>query len=364
MTNLISRSIGKLERVTGIFRHIGAWKMDISSDEAWRILEEYSHDPKTTCYREHVETGGGGYDLSVIVPVYNTERYLRRCLDSILGQESGYRIQYIFINDGSLDNSGKILADYKNVKNVTVIEQSNEGLSGARNVGLDRAAGKYILFVDSDDRLVDGAIKKLLDMAFKHDADVVAGNFRYVDTNGKILREEKRYSTGEVRPEGNLAGFAWGKVYKAELFYNLRFPEHYWFEDSIFAQIVWPLTKRAYTISDAVYEYTSNPQGISNTSRKRAKSVDSLYITAQLMKDRQKFGLKPTEDNLKYFLRMLRLTYSRTRCCNSVIAKCIFVIQCELYKYYEGISVEEKASLQTALKKKEYVRYLLLLQLK
>lgn len=134
------------------------------------------------------------------------------------------------------------------------------------------------------------AIRNLLDVAFQYNADVVAGNYKTVNEKGRLRREYKKYSFQKINPEGNLYGQPWGKVYKAELFTNLRFPEGYWYEDSIFAQIVWPLTKHVYTIPEIVYEYTVNPKGITAKSLKQSKAVDSLYITEQLLKDRQCFG--------------------------------------------------------------------------
>ena len=338
-------------------RHIGAYKKDIDLNEAWRILEEYSHNPKTSCYQKYKKIGMR-YDLAIIVPVYMTEKYLSRCIDSILNQHSGYKVQCIFVNDGSPDNSDKILSRYEDVEGVFVIKQENKGFSGARNAGLDRVDAKYIMFVDSDDKLESNAIKNLLDTAFRLDADVVAGNYRTVNEDGKVLSEYKKYQAGSVKPEGNLYGQPWGKVYKSELFCNLRFPEGYWYEDSIFAQIVWPLTKKAFTISEIVYEYTINRKGISKRGVRKAKAIDSLYITAQLIEDRQKFSLPLSENNFAYFMRMVKLTYSRSRFCNGMVAKSIFLVQCELYKHYDGISSEENKNLQMALKTKDYLMYL------
>lgn len=336
--NIVSKVINRLElEKCKIEQYRVGKKFDATLEEAYEKLEMFSHNPKASCYRDNKKMIRGGYDLSVIVPVYNTAAYLKRCIDSIVDQNSGYRIQCIIINDGSSDDSEKILSNYKDCDGVTIITQNNKGFSGARNTGLDRIAGRYVMFVDSDDRLATMAIKNLLDVAFQHDADVVAGNYRTVDEAGKLCREYKNYSLQEIKPEGNLYGQPWGKVYKAELFANLRFPEGYWYEDSIFAQIVWPLTKCAYTISEIVYEYTINPKGITIKSLKKPKAVDSLYITEQLLKDRQRFGLTPTEENFAYFLRMVKVTYGRTQRCNGVITKCIFIVQCNLYKYYEGI---------------------------
>ena len=261
--NIVSKVINRLElEKCKIEQYRVGKKFDATLEEAYEKLEMFSHNPKASCYRDNKKMIRGGYDLSVIVPVYNTAAYLKRCIDSIVDQNSGYRIQCIIIDDGSSDDSEKILSNYKDCDGVTIITQNNKGFSGARNTGLDRIAGRYVMFVDSDDRLATMAIKNLLDVAFQHDADVVAGNYRTVDEAGKLCREYKNYSLQEIKPEGNLYGQPWGKVYKAELFANLRFPEGYWYEDSIFAQIVWPLTKCAYTISEIVYEYTINPKGI------------------------------------------------------------------------------------------------------
>ena len=214
-----------------------------------------------------------------------------------------------------------------------MVNQDNKGFSGARNTGLDLIEGRYVMFVDSDDKLATMAIRNLLDVAFQYNADVVAGNYKTVNEKGRLRREYKKYSFQKINPEGNLYGQPWGKVYKAELFTNLRFPEGYWYEDSIFAQIVWPLTKHVYTIPEIVYEYTVNPKGITAKSLKQSKAVDSLYITEQLLKDRQCFGLTPTAENFAYFLRMVKVTYKRTQRCNGVITKCIFIVQCNLYKH-------------------------------
>ena len=360
--NIVSKVINRLELEKCKIEHYRVGKkFDATLEEAYKRLELFSSNPKTSCYRadeKMIIRGGAEYDLSVIVPVYNTEVFLKRCIDSIVDQNSGYRVQCLIINDGSSDDSEKILSNYENCEGITVINQNNKGFSGARNTGLDLIEGRYIMFVDSDDRLTMMAIKNLLDVAFQYTADVVAGNYRTVDENGRPCKEYKKYSLQEVKPEGSLYGMPWGKVYKAELFKNLRFPEKYWYEDSIFAQIVWPLTKSAYTISEIVYEYTINPKGITLKSKKKPKSIDSLYITEQLLKDRKKFGLTPTEENFAYFLRMVRITYGRTQRCNGVITKCIFIVQCHLYKYYEGIQIKEYKDLQMALKNQDFIKYL------
>lgn len=213
--NIVSKVINRLElEKCKIEQYRVGKKFDATLEEAYEKLEMFSHNPKASCYRDNKKMIRGGYDLSVIVPVYNTAAYLKRCIDSIVDQNSGYRIQCIIINDGSSDDSEKILSNYKDCDGVTIITQNNKGFSGARNTGLDRIAGRYVMFVDSDDRLATMAIKNLLDVAFQHDADVVAGNYRTVDEAGKLCREYKNYSLQEIKPEGNLYGQPWEKYIK------------------------------------------------------------------------------------------------------------------------------------------------------
>lgn len=100
--------------------------------------------------------------FSIIIPIYNVEQYLRECLDSVLNQDMNDEIEAILINDGSTDGSGKICDEYnEKCMNFSVIHQDNQGLSGARNVGIRNAMGEYIIFLDSDDMLCSGALKNL-----------------------------------------------------------------------------------------------------------------------------------------------------------------------------------------------------------
>ena len=101
--------------------------------------------------------------ISVLIPVYNTEKYLRECVDSTISQTYS-QLEIILVDDGSADNSGKICDEYaQNDKRVKVIHKPNGGLSSARNVGIDKATGEYIAFVDSDDYLKKDYVEKLLE---------------------------------------------------------------------------------------------------------------------------------------------------------------------------------------------------------
>lgn len=301
---------------------------------------------------------GGGYDLSVIIPSYNNEKLLPDCLNSVSSQQTKYNIQIIVINDGSTDGTKALLEEYKDLPNWLIINQANKGFSGARNTGLELAEGKYLMFVDSDDVLEQNAIEQLLNKAFATDADVVAGNYVTISFNGANRFKGSEYKEEKVKPQGYLYGMPWGKVYKHELFLHLRFPEGYWYEDSIFAQIVWPSAHSVYTISAIVYQYRRNPNSITHTAVANHKSIDSLYITGALLEDKKKFDLRLSNEDLNYFLRMVKLTFSRTKKHEGKISKCIFIVQCELFKRFDGVESTEELRLQNALKCKDFKEYL------
>ena len=118
--------------------------------------------------------------LSIVVPVYNVEQYIRSCVESIYRQELDENdFEVILVNDGTQDNSFVIIEDIiSNHTNITVIEQRNQGLSVARNTGLQHAKGEYVLFVDSDDLLIESTLKPLLDGACNSSVDMAMGNFQ------------------------------------------------------------------------------------------------------------------------------------------------------------------------------------------
>lgn len=125
-------------------------------------------------------------DLSIIVPVYNTGAFLATCLDSILSQ-TGVTIEVIIVNDGSTDDSAKIIREYEQVdERICSIYQRNQGLSVARNTGLKKATGEYILFVDSDDWILPDSLSYYVRLAQQKDVDVVVGKVNLYYDNGAI----------------------------------------------------------------------------------------------------------------------------------------------------------------------------------
>jgi glycosyltransferase involved in cell wall biosynthesis len=174
--------------------------------------------------------------ISVIVPIYNAEKYLRRCIDSILEQTYS-NLEVLLIDDGATDKSGEICDLYKQLDDrVAVIHKPNGGLSSARNVGLEKASGEYIAFVDSDDWIVSDIYQYCIDIIHSTNCDVV--DFRCVFTNGQpttcdpnlhystVLVEGKEILRDYlVRGQTDQSPFSvCRKLYKRPLFNTIRFP--------------------------------------------------------------------------------------------------------------------------------------------
>lgn len=173
--------------------------------------------------------------VSIIIPVYQVEKYLDDCLDSIVGQSYG-ALQVILIDDGSTDGSGKKCDDWaKADSRIEVHHQKNKGLAAARNAGLALARGKYVLFVDSDDRVDGTLVEKALNSIISTASDVVFYNYMLLDDRNGRLTEHKEYSdfptVQEASPEKALGdlfaqriqNYAWMHLVKKELYDRMGF---------------------------------------------------------------------------------------------------------------------------------------------
>ena len=173
--------------------------------------------------------------ISVIVPVYNIERYIGKCVESLIHQ-TYKKLEVLLIDDGSTDGSGYICDEYMHRdKRIKVIHKPNGGLSDARNRGLDNIEGDYVMFVDGDDYLDINMIQEMVEVERKTNADICMSNIIHVDKNGNLTTmyknkykdqtvinnfEAMRLLTTEVK----VSTSAWAKLYKVELFHTIRFP--------------------------------------------------------------------------------------------------------------------------------------------
>ena len=187
--------------------------------------------------------------VSVIVPVYNVEKYLSRCLDSIVLQ-SYQNLDIVLVNDGSTDNSLKICQDYaENDSRIRLIDQNNKGLSGARNTGIDIASGQYICFIDSDDWVEPDYVEFMVKMSIEKDSDIsIVSSYNSTDTRdiittkGWISNKVETYDTFTalrlLTEDVKIHSHAWDKLYKISLFNNIRFPEGKNYEDIFIMHIL------------------------------------------------------------------------------------------------------------------------------
>lgn len=177
--------------------------------------------------------------VSVIIPIYNVENYLRKCVDSV--REQTYKnIQIILVDDGSTDTSSNICDEFSSMDSrITVIHKENGGLSSARNTGLSAAMGEFVFYLDSDDYLEPDAIATVLDVQRSSGADLVIGNYFYLYTDHEdaafsVFTQEVMLTAPEAMEaliSGKIQNFAWGKLIRANIAHSHLFPEGKLFED-------------------------------------------------------------------------------------------------------------------------------------
>ena len=271
-------------------------------------LLQYWQDISSSCINSDNILCDSEFDLLVIVPIYNVEKYLDDCLKSIIGQQTRYKFKVVAVNDGSTDGSYEILKSYQSLPNFRIINKENGGVSSARNAALKNIDANYVMFVDSDDILAQGAIERLLSFAYNTNVDIVQGGY---DTFGHNVRKTNyTQKEGFYKPQ-RLYGFAWGKVYKKELWRNIQFPEKKLFEDTLNRLIVFNLAKSAYVCDDIVYHYRINRCGITKSTVGSYKLLDTVWISLQLYNDAKQMNLLSSTFS-EVFIKQLMFNYVRT----------------------------------------------------
>ena len=221
--------------------------------------------------------------ISVIVPFYNVEKYIDRCLESLVKQ-TFKDIEIIVINDGSPDNSQDIVDKYvKKYKNVYSYKKENGGLSSARNYGLEKAKGEYIAFLDSDDYVELSMFEELYNKAISEDFDLVISGSNMVFDNKNIIVhagiDSDLYSSIDIKTNMNkIYPTAWGKLYKRELFdFGIRFKCDIWYEDVEFLFKLFPYIKNIGVIDKPFVFYIQRDGAITRTFDKRVNNYISNF---------------------------------------------------------------------------------------
>ncbi len=260
--------------------------------------------------------------LSIIVPVFNVDKYLKKCLDTITNQLID-NIEIICINDGSSDKSKEILEDYqkKNYK-IKIINQENRGLSAARNRGLEIAKGKYIGFVDSDDYISLKMYKELIIFLENNNLDVACCNFYHIidgkkyinnlDKNEELIINNNVDIIKEYLKDDKIKNYVWQKVYKREIFNNIKFPLGKNYEDiAISTKVCEKINKIGY-ISKPLYYYLHREGSISKSKdfKKIKDSINNSYERYKYIKEKYKLLNK---DNIISMLNRIKIEYTENK---------------------------------------------------
>ena len=256
--------------------------------------------------------------VSVIVPVYNVEKYLKKCLDSLVNQTLK-DIEIIVVNDGTPDNSQEIIDKYvKKYKNVKSYIKENGGLSSARNYGLKYAKGEYVAFVDSDDWVEVDMYETMYSKALENDFDVVVCDLKYVYSdrdveafsnikNDLVTKEQIKKSMINIYPA------AWNKIYKKSLFENgVLFKQKVWYEDVEFLYRLFPYINSIGVVHQSFVNYVQRDGAITKTFDERVfHYVDNWNGIIEYYKKNKFF--EEYKKELEYcYVRYLYATFIKT----------------------------------------------------
>lgn len=272
-------------------------------------------------------------DLMVIVPVYNTVRFVEQCIESLLNQKTKFTYKIVIVNDGSTDGTRAILNKYNINEKIRIIHQENRGFSGARNRALENIIGEYIAFVDSDDVLYDDAIESLMKTALENKADIVEGDFVKINEKNNIISiKDKSVSKRKYNYEIEFREEVWGKVFRAEVFRSIKFPEQYWFEDIIVPYIIYPQFNKKCKIKEKVYQYRYNKQGITVSSKWNLKSIDTVWITLEMLHIINDLNINISTKQLQQMiLSKLKINQIRLRMLDVQIQEAAFILLSSVY---------------------------------
>lgn len=223
-------------------------------------------------------------NISIVIPVYNVEKYLRRCLDSVVNQTYKY-IEIIIVNDQTKDNSHEVIRSYLHDQRIKyIINDENSGLSTSRNNGLKHATGDYIMFVDSDDTLELNAVETLVHELKQHEYDYIIFNATTVNEEDEIIDQPCiNYTSLLTDKENYVIGpqYAWSKIYKRELFNEIQFPDGLNYEDLATMPKILFNRDNFKLLYVSLYNYRMREGSITKTHNNRSfefyKVLDTLY---------------------------------------------------------------------------------------
>lgn len=286
--------------------HIADVRCEVSGNARANLLKSY--EPHSFSCEGNNIIGEKKWNLQIVIPMYNAQKYIVSCINSIVKQRTKYTYKIVVIDDGSTDFSTPLIrAKYKDYP-LEVMRQANRGTAVARNFGMAKIEADYVMFVDADDLLAPGAIDNLLDCAYVEEACIVEGGYELI---GNGTRKSIGHAKETVEePYGNLWGFSWAKVIKSELLRDLKFPDGYWFEDTMISYLLYPKCNKACTISDVVYKYRRNKNGFSHIRGNSIRLLDSFWVLDKVI-EKLKESQMDISDNFYDFILKSMITCSR-----------------------------------------------------
>ena len=213
--------------------------------------------------------------ISVIVPFYNVEGYIEKCLETLVNQ-TFQDIEIILVNDGSKDRSEEIAKKFANryENKIVYLEKENGGLSSARNFGLAHARGEYVAFVDSDDYIEKNMYEKMYNLIIKERSDMVECDFYWEYPNKKKIDTGKLYNNKNQMLE-NVRVVAWNKLIKKEIIdkHGIEFPNGYQYEDVEFTYKLIPYLEKVSFLKEPMVHYIQRTKSISNSQNEKTMQI-------------------------------------------------------------------------------------------
>ena len=250
-------------------------------------------------------------DVSVIIPVYNTEKYLAACVESVL-QQTNVSIEIILVDDGSTDASPRICDDYaQRYENIRTVHINNSGPATAKNEGLRLAQGNYIALTDSDDKMEPLMLSKMVTAGYKHNADIVCCNYKQIDEQGVVSHLNYTNQLYVLNHEEGLIHFfskdkiysqCWTKLYKKQMLRDYHIendPGLRTDEDFIFNIRAFIYAKTTVIVDEPLYEYTHREGSLAHAYFKKniSQYIDNRILRVKVTQD----AVKNESDNIRHW---------------------------------------------------------------
>lgn len=261
--------------------------------------------------------------ISVIIPAYNCEKYIERCIESLLAQ-SGAELEIIAVNDGSADNTLQRLLKYRD--KIVIRSIKNSGAASARNTGLDCAHGEFVMFLDADDYLADDAIKRLVDAQSENDADIVRFRYECVYTDGSVFVPDSQIHADafvnknefkeKVYPlffKGIYLNSVCMAMYRHGIIKDIRFKtELVTAEDAVFSAAACTAAKSVRFIPDIIYEYYQSNEGLTGRGISVLRKYrDNFAFAAATAGHLKSWGMNTPFNYIRVYFRPIIVTFDK-----------------------------------------------------